>query len=71
MNYIYDCFCLFLFDVYIYLRYCDNQIQLEMCMVFFFKGNMIEWCVFDDFELDGVEFKVMVSGFYIQQKDFV
>lgn len=36
-----------------------------MCMVFFLKGNMIEWCVFDDFELDGVEFKVMVSGFYI------
>lgn len=42
-----------------------------MCMAFFFKGNMIEWCAPDDFELDGVEFKAMVSGSHTQQKDFV
>ncbi|XP_061189570.1 DENN domain-containing protein 11-like [Saccostrea echinata] len=35
------------------------------------SGNMIEWCTPDDFELDGVEFKAMVSGSHTQQKDFV
>lgn len=40
-------------------------------MAFFFKGNMIEWCAPGDFELDGVEFKAMVSGSHTQQKDFV
>jgi len=32
---------------------------------------MVEWCMPDDADLDGVEFKAMVSGSHTQVKDFV
>ncbi|KAH3774503.1 DENN domain-containing protein 11-like [Dreissena polymorpha] len=35
------------------------------------SGNMVEWCMPDDADLDGVEFKAMVSGSHTQIKDFV
>ncbi|XP_052815250.1 DENN domain-containing protein 11-like [Mya arenaria] len=35
------------------------------------SGNMVEWCMPDDADLDGVEFKAMVSGSHTQTKDFV
>ncbi|XP_060083226.1 DENN domain-containing protein 11-like [Ylistrum balloti] len=35
------------------------------------SGNMIEWCMPEDFDLDGVEFKAMVSGSHTMTKDFV
>ena len=34
-------------------------------------GNMVEWCAPEDVDLDGVEFKAMVSGSHTQIKDFV
>ncbi|XP_071174373.1 DENN domain-containing protein 11-like [Mytilus edulis] len=35
------------------------------------SGNMVEWCQPEEFELDGVEFKAMVSGSHTLLKDFV
>lgn len=35
------------------------------------SGNVIEWCAPEDVDLDGVEFKAMVSGSHTQIKDFV
>jgi hypothetical protein len=32
---------------------------------------MVEWCQPEEFELDGVEFKAMVSGSHTLLKDFV
>ncbi|CAL1530636.1 unnamed protein product [Lymnaea stagnalis] len=35
------------------------------------SGNIIEWCVPEDTELDGVEFKAMTSGSHTLSSDFV
>ncbi|KAK3085670.1 hypothetical protein FSP39_006920 [Pinctada imbricata] len=35
------------------------------------SGNMIEWCAPEEFDLDGVEFKAMVSGSHRLLRDFV
>lgn len=34
-------------------------------------GNMLEWCLPQDFNLDGVEFKSMASGSHRIASDFV
>ena len=36
-----------------------------------FSGNMIEWCLPEDIDLEGVEFKAMSSGSHTQLNDFV
>ena len=38
---------------------------------FLFLGNVIEWCMPEDVDLDGVEFKAMASGSHTLSKDFV
>ncbi|XP_060552703.1 DENN domain-containing protein 11-like [Ruditapes philippinarum] len=35
------------------------------------SGNMVEWSMPEDADLDGIEFKAMVSGSHTQLKDFV
>ena len=40
-------------------------------MVFFYIGNCIEWCIPDDIDLTGVEFKAIVSGSHTVTEDFV
>ncbi|ELT95107.1 hypothetical protein CAPTEDRAFT_176151 [Capitella teleta] len=34
-------------------------------------GNLVEWCLPEDADLDGVEFKAMASGSHTLQRDFV
>ncbi|KAK7114733.1 DENN domain-containing protein 11-like [Littorina saxatilis] len=35
------------------------------------SGNMVEWCLPEDIDLDGVEFKAMPSGSHTLDRDFV
>lgn len=39
-----------------------------MCL---FSGNMVEWCLPQDIDLEGVEFKSMASGSHKIQSDFM
>ena len=34
-------------------------------------GNVVEWCLPEDINLEGVEFKAMASGSHTLVKDFV
>lgn len=44
---------------------------LKGLVVFFFTGNMIEWCLPQDVNLEGVEFKSMASGSHRISSDFM
>jgi virulence-associated protein VagC len=37
----------------------------------FFSGNIVEWRLPEDVDLDGVEFKAMASGSHTLRTDFV
>jgi len=34
-------------------------------------GNVIEWCIPEDIDLEGIEFKAMASGSHTLKTDFV
>jgi len=54
----------------LYLRFLD-YFMFILEILFLNTGNMIEWCMPEDYDLDGVEFKAMVSGSHTLVKDFV
>ena len=40
-------------------------------MLLVYLGNIIEWCIPEETDLDGVEFKAMTSGSHTLDNDFV
>ncbi len=40
-------------------------------MLWLFAGNVVEWRLPEDIDLDGIEFKAMASGSHKLRNDFV
>ncbi|XP_050398253.1 DENN domain-containing protein 11 [Patella vulgata] len=49
----------------------DNIVAVFVVAFDIRSGNVIEWCIPEDTELDGVEFKAMASGSHTLDRDFV
>ncbi|XP_041375104.1 DENN domain-containing protein 11-like [Gigantopelta aegis] len=49
----------------------DNIVAIFVVAFDTRSGNVIEWCMPEDIDLDGVEFKAMASGSHTLSKDFV
>ncbi|GAB1609332.1 DENN domain-containing protein 11 [Argonauta hians] len=49
----------------------DNIVSIFVVTFDTRSGNMVEWCLPEDTDLDGVEFKAMVSGSHTLMRDFV
>ena len=43
----------------------------KIFMLLVYLGNIIEWCIPEETDLDGVEFKAMTSGSHTLDNDFV
>lgn len=46
-------------------------IHAAFCLFSYHTGNMVEWCLPQDIDLEGVEFKSMASGSHKIQSDFM
>ena len=47
------------------------MISLSQIPFVFFSGNEVEWAVPENIDLQGVEFKALVSGLHTITQDFV